>query len=292
MYYFIYPLLYLLSLLPLRVLYLISNLARFLVYHVFGYRKKLVLSNLKIAFPEKSEKERVKIARQFYLNFTDTFIESIKLISMSTRQFERRSKGEFDYINGLLAKGYNVNVMAGHQFNWEFANLQYAKNLNAPFVGIYMVIANKALGKIFYNIRKRYGTILISAPDFKNKKHEVFSSQYALALAADQNPGNPEGAYWMKFFGRVVPFLSGPAKGAVRNNAAVAFVSFHKVKRGYYEFRVRPIAEQGGDYTPEQLTKLYRDAVEDTVRMDPANYLWSHRRFKWEWKEEYGPIVG
>ncbi len=89
-----------------------------------------------------------------------------------------------------------------------------------------------------------------------------------------------------------MPFLSGPAKGAVKNGAAVAFVSFHKVKRGRYEFRVRPIAENGSDYTPEQLTLLYRDAVEDTIRMDPANYLWSHRRWKWEWKPEYGEVLG
>ena len=287
MYYIVYPLLYLLSLLPLRVLYLFSNFARFILYDVRGYRKQTVFDNLRIAFPGKTDAEREEIARQFYLNFTDTFIESIKLISMSTKEFEKRSNGEFDYINELLAKGNNVNVMAAHQFNWEFANLQYAKNLHAPFVGIYMVIANKALGRIFLKIRARYGTILISAPDFKNKKHEVFSSQYALALAADQNPGNPDGAIWLNFFGKPVPFLSGPAKGAVKNNASVVFVSFHKVKRGRYEFRVRPIAEKGGDYTPEQLTRMYRDAVEDTIRMDPANYLWSHRRWKWHWTPEY-----
>jgi len=281
MYYIIYPILYLLSLLPLKILYLFSNFARFILYDVRGYRKEIVLSNLQLAFPEMTMQERIKIARQFYLNFTDTFIESIKLISMSTKEFERRSTGEFDYINSLLAKGYNVNVMACHQFNWEFANLQYAKNLKAPFVGIYMVIANKALSRVFLRIRARYGTILISAPDFKNKKHQVFSSQYALALAADQNPGNPEGAYWLDFFGKSVPFLSGPAKGAVKNNASVVFVSFHKVKRGRYEFKVRPIAERGADYTPEQLTMMYRDAVEETIRLDPANYLWSHRRWKW-----------
>lgn len=286
MYYVVYPILYVFSLLPLWMLYGVSNFARFLVFHVLKYRRELVLSNLRIAFPEKTEEERIKIAKQFYLNFTDTFIESLKLISMSDREFERRSKGDFTYINELIAKGKNVNLMAAHQFNWEFGNLQYSKHLNAPFVGIYMVIKNKVLDRIFLKFRARYGTILISAPDFKNKKHEVFSHQYVLALAADQNPGFVQGGYWMKFFGRPVPFLSGPAKGAVKNNAAVVFVSFHKVRRGYYEFRTTPITDNGANHTPEELTVLYRNEVERTIRLDPANYLWSHRRFKWEYNGE------
>jgi KDO2-lipid IV(A) lauroyltransferase len=290
MYYIVYGILYTFSLLPLRVLYLFSDIAYFIVYYISGYRKKIVLSNLLIAFPEKTDKERVNIAKQFYLNFTDTLIESLKMISMSTKELERRSKGEFDYINSLIGKGYSVNVMAGHQFNWEFANLLYAKNLKAPFAGIYMTINNKIFDKIFLKFRARYGTILISAQDFKNKKQDVFNKQYVFALAADQNPGNPAGAYWLHFFGKPVPFISGPAKGAVKNNTAVVYVAFHKVKRGYYEFKTIPIAENGASYTPEQLTLLYKNAVEDTIRKDPANYLWSHRRWKWEWKEEYGEV--
>ncbi|MBL7741432.1 MAG: lipid A biosynthesis acyltransferase [Chitinophagaceae bacterium] len=291
MYYIVYGCLYVFSLLPLRVLYLFSDLAYSIVYYVSGYRKKIVLSNLQIAFPEKSDKERIKIAKQFYLNFTDTLIESVKMISMSEKELEKRAKGEFGYINELLDKGYSVNVMASHQFNWEFANLIYAKNLKAPFVGIYMQISNKILDKIFFTFRARYGTVLISAQDFKDKMHSVFSGKHALALAADQNPGNRSAAYWMKFFGRPVPFISGPAKGAVKNNTAVVFVAFHKVKRGYYEFKVTPISQNSADYTPEQLTLLYKNVVEATIRKDPANYLWSHRRWKWEWKEEHGAIV-
>ncbi|HEY6504981.1 MAG TPA: lysophospholipid acyltransferase family protein [Chitinophagaceae bacterium] len=291
MYYIVYGILYAFSLLPLRVLYLFSDLAFFIVYYISGYRKKVVLSNLLIAFPEKTEKERVKIAKQFFLNFTDTMIESLKMISISKRELEKRSKGEYDYINSLIDKGYSINVMACHQFNWEFANLIYARNLKVPFVGIYMVISNKILDRIFFQFRERYGTILISAQDFKNKMHKVFSGQYVLALAADQNPGNPYAGYWMNFFGRPVPFITGPGKGAVKNNTAVVFVGFHKVKRGHYEFKVTPISEDSSTYTPEQLTLKYKNLVEATVRKDPANYLWSHRRWKWEWKEEYGEVI-
>jgi KDO2-lipid IV(A) lauroyltransferase len=272
-------------------LYLFSSFAYFIIYYIAGYRKAIVLNNLQIAFPEKSAVERIKIARQFYLNLTDTFIESIKMISISRRQIEKRSRPDFDYINQLIDKGYNIHIMVGHQFNWEFANLVYALRLKIPFVGIYMPISNKILDKIFMDFRSRYGTILISARDFKTKMHHVFTQQYILALAADQNPGNPASAYWLKFFGKPAPFVTGPAKGAVKNNTAVVYVGFQKVKRGYYSFKSYPVVENSINYTPQQLTVIYRDLLENTIREDPANYLWSHRRWKYDWKEEYGKMV-
>jgi KDO2-lipid IV(A) lauroyltransferase len=287
MYYIIFPLLYLLSLLPFFILYGISDFMAFLLYHVFKYRKDVVLYNLSIAFPEKSKKEQEKIAKKFYCYFTDAMVESLKFVSISKKEVLKRSTGSYDIINNLSNKGYNINIMAGHQFNWEYANLLYSMHLKIPFVGVYMPVKNKALDKIFFNIRKRYGTVLISATDFKNKMHEVFTNQFSLALAADQNPGEPQSGYWLNFFGRPTPFVTGPEKGAVKNNAAVVFVAFKKIKRGYYNFETILLTEQSAATKTGELTCLYRDILEKTIREDPANYLWSHRRFKFEWKEEY-----
>jgi KDO2-lipid IV(A) lauroyltransferase len=258
-----------------------------IIYYVRGYRKEVVLNNLKIAFPEKTDKERIHIAKNFYRNFTDTFIESIKLISASKKQIEKRSKGDFELLNSLIAKGRNIHIMLGHQFNWEFANLLYAMHLSIPFVGVYMPISSKILDKIFFNMRSRYGTILIPATNFRNQMHSVFTKQYILGLAADQNPGGVDLGYWMNFFNRQVPFIKGPGKGAVKNNTAVVFVGFRKIKRGYYEYKTTLLAENGVDHTPEELTVLYRNALEETIKKDPPNYLWSHRRWKWQWKDEY-----
>ena len=291
MYYIVYGFLYVISLLPLRVLFLISDLAYFILYYVAGYRRELVANNLKIAFPEKTEEERKKIAKEFYLNFTDTFVETIKMISISRKELEKRGECEIDYINELIEKGRNIHIMAGHQFNWEFANLVYATLLKIPFVGIYMPMNNQIFDKISFKFRSRYGTIMISAKDFKNKMHNVFSRQYILALAADQNPGSPANAYWLNFFGKPAPFVTGPGKGAVKNNTAVVFVGFEKVKRGYYKFHIVPITENGSSYTPEQLTISYKNALEDAIRKNPSNYLWSHRRWRHEWKEGYAEIM-
>jgi KDO2-lipid IV(A) lauroyltransferase len=291
MYYFIYGFLWLFSLLPFRILYFISDIFYLLIYYVIKYRKDVVFNNLKIAFPEKTETERIKIAKQFYHNLIDTFIESIKFITLSKKQIQKRSIGEFDLINSLAAKGSDIHIMAGHQFNWEYANLIYALNLSVPFIGVYMPISNKVLDKIFYNFRKQFGTILISATEFNKGSHPAFSKQYSLALAADQNPGDPTTAYWMNYFGKPAPFLTGPAKGAVKNNIAVVVVGFKKIRRGYYSFSTRLIAESGSLFTPQHLTLLYKNEMERIIRLDPSNYLWSHRRWRHEWKPEYGPII-
>ena len=287
MYYIVYPILYLVSLLPFFILYLISDFIAFLLYHIIRYRKKVVMSNLAITFPDKSNEERIKIAKRFYQYFTDTFIESLKFISISKKELLKRVTGSFDLINSLIDKGDNINLMAGHQFNWEYANLLYSINLKIPFVGIYMPVENKIFNKIFLDVRSRYGTILISAPDFKNKMHDVFKKQYLLALAADQNPGNPSSAYWLLFFGRPTPFAAGPEKGAIKNNATVVYIGFNKIKRGHYNFTTTLLTEQSATTKTGELTCLYRDILEKTIKQDPANYLWSHRRFKFEWKDEY-----
>jgi KDO2-lipid IV(A) lauroyltransferase len=121
--------------------------------------------------------------------------------------------------------------------------------------------------------------------------YDVFSSQYILALAADQNPSNPANAFWINFFGKPAPFATGPGKGAVKNNTAVVFVGFKKVKRGNYRFHIVPIAENASEYTPQQLTIMYKNVLEEAIRNDPSNYLWSHRRWRHEWKEGYPPII-
>ena len=151
MYYIIYPLIYLFSLLPFFILYGLSDLIAFILYYVIRYRRAIVNNNLKIAFPEKTDAEREKIAKRFYRYFIDTMIESIKLISLSKKELQRRNTGTYDLINGLLAKGKSINILGGHQFNWEIGSLLYSCHINIPMTAIYMPISNKVVNKIFYD---------------------------------------------------------------------------------------------------------------------------------------------
>ena len=293
MYYVVYPFLYLISLLPFVILYAISDFIAFLLNHVIGYRKEVVLSNLEIAFPEKTDAERKKIARQFYQYFADSFVETIKFLSISKKQLLKRTTGTYDEINRLLKEGASINLLCGHQFNWEYANLLYSSELKVPFVTVYLPVKNKVVNKMMYKIRTRFNAILVSPAEFGSKLHHVFNAQHALVLAADQSPATPKSGYWINFFNRPTAFLIGPEKSAIRKKSAVVFVGFKRVKRGYYHFESVLLTDDASHTDKRgQLTCLYRDALQAAITNDPANYLWSHRRFKFEWQPEYGNVLG
>lgn len=288
MYFIIYGFLYLLSLLPFAVLYFFSDGIYFFLYYVFGYRRKIVKANLKIAFPEKSEKEIHKISKQFYHNLTDTFVEIIKLISMSNRTFEKRCKGDFSIITDLIKQGKNVQLHAGHQFNWEFGSLFMSKVIKSiPTYAIYMPIKNNAVERLFLKIRQKYGTIFIKATEFRQRREQIFSERFVFFLAADQNPGDPGSAYWLNYFSKAAPFITGPEAGAVKNEAAVVFVRSRIPKRGHYILECTLCCENGAATKQGEITSAFRDFLEKIIREEPDNYLWTHRRWKWDYRESY-----
>ncbi len=287
MYYILYAVLYVFSLLPFFILYGISDFFYFLAYRCFGYRKKVVFGNLDIAFPEKSQQEKEVIARRFYKNLIDTFIESIKLLSISDKAFRKRATFDYAVIAELVAKGKNVQLHSGHQMNWEYGHWAVALRVPVPWLGVYMRINNKAVDRLFYKIRNKGKTVLIAVQEFRNRAHASFSSQYTMGLIADQNPGMPGSGYWLNFFNRPAPFTAGPDRGARKNNTSVVFVKFIKVKRGFYHFETKLITENAAEMPEGELTLLYRDFLEDTIRERPDNYLWSHRRWKWPYSKEY-----
>ena len=286
MYYILYGFLYLISLIPFFILYRIGDVIYFILYHVTGYRKKIVMNNLAIAFPEKTEKERVAIAKQFYLNLIDTFLESIKMLSMSDTTFAKRAKMDMTAVNALAARGKNIQMHSGHQMNWEYGHWAVATQITIPWVGVYKQISSDAVDRLFRKLRTKGPTVLVGVHEFKSRAHKVFQGQYALGLIADQN-SSPANGYWLNFFGKPVPFVTGPDKGARKNNPAIVFVKFVKEKRGYYRFENTVVAEEGGNFEEGELTRLYRDFLEKAIREDPANYLWTHRRWRRQYKAEY-----
>ena len=290
MYYLVYGLLYLISLLPWFILYGLSDLLVILVYHVLKYRRDVVLSNLAIAFPEKTEKERKKIARDFYRLFTDTMIETLKLISLSKKGLQKKYSGNSDSINGVLAQGKSLQVHAMHNFNWEIVNLNVALQVQYPFLAVYMPVKNRIFEKITSDIRTRYGTIFLAAPKFKTQFVQYSKTPHILTLVADQNPGTPSNAYWLPFFGKMAPFVKGPEKGARLNNTAVAFGNFYPIRRGHYGYEVKVITMNAAELPEGELTRRFVAYLEERIRMYPANYLWSHRRWKHEYSREYETI--
>lgn len=136
-------------------------------------------------------------------------------------------------------------------------------------------------------MRSRFGATLIPATSFSTEILKYGRELTALALVADQNPGNPEQAFWTKFFGKMTPVVVGPEKGARINNAAVVMVSFNRVKRGYYKADIKLLTTEPRTLPRGEITTQLMQFVEETIREHPSNYLWSHRRWKWQFEAKY-----
>lgn len=253
----------------------------------------MVMSNLQIAFPEKSEQERKKIAKKFYHHFTDTFIETIKMISISEKQLRKRFTINIDEINSLYDSGQNLVIVSAHYFNWEIANAGTSLFIKYPLATAYIPVGNKAFNKLIYNLRTRFkNAFLIDATKFRNQFYPYLKKRFALGLVADQKPPLPKTAYWVPFFNILMPFVKGPEKTSKASNTAVAYLHYYPVKRGYYNLDYQLITTTPKDFTDGALTKKLAEITEACIRKQPSAYLWSHNRWKWKFnEEEYGELV-
>ncbi|MFN2456841.1 MAG: lysophospholipid acyltransferase family protein [Chitinophagaceae bacterium] len=291
MYYIVYGVLYLLSMLPLGILYLLSDFAYFIVYYVVGYRRNVVMQNLSIAFPQRSEEEKIMIAKAFYKNFCDTLIETIKFISAGKKFFKKRFEADYTVIQDVYKTGRSLQMHLGHNFNWELANLAVPHFLPYKIVAVYLPLNNRIFEKLFRHIRSRFGSHLVAATRMKEMIPH-YNTQYLIVLVADQSPPGPENAYWINFFGKPTAFLKGPEKAAKRNNYAVAFCHFTKIKRGYYKGYALLATKNPQQLPDGELTRMYARYLQNVMTANPEMWLWSHRRWKLEWKEEYGEVTG
>lgn len=285
MYYIVYAFLYVFSLLPFWILYGISYCTYVLIYYVVRYRKDVVIENLTIAFPDKSTEEKEGIAKKFYKNFTDSFIETIKLFSISPAQLQKRFNWDCGELNKYYETGRNVQAHLGHFFNWEYANLSVSLTATFPVLVVYMPITNKAMNKIVIKLRTRFNAKIIGATTFLKDFRPYSKEHSCLIFVADQNAGLYNLAYWLPFFGKMAPFVTGPEKTARLNNSICVYVKFKKIKRGYYTVRLIEMTNEPRLLKEGDLTKSIRDMVEENIREQPENYLWTHRR----WKRTFDP---
>lgn len=287
MYFIVFGFYYLLSLLPMRILYIISDGIYLIVYYVIGYRKKVVMQNLKIAFPKKSNVERVKIAKAFYHNLLDSFIETIKLVSASRRFLEKRVTANWEVLDPFFKSGKSCQIHLGHTFNWEWGHHVLSNHTKYQVLVVYMPLSNAVLEKLMNNLRVRYGNKFIAAGNMSKSMETFKDTQYLLGLVADQSPGNLNNAYWMNFFGRPTGFVSGPEKGARTANIPVLFTHIVKPKRGFYQAFLEVACEDPGALKEGELTLRYARYMEKVIHSNPEMWLWSHRRWKHSWNPAY-----
>ena len=290
MYYVVYGFLYLISLLPFFVLYRIADLIYVILYHIAGYRKEVVMENLQYAFPEKNNDELKKIARNFYLNFVDNWIETIKLLSISKAALNKRITSNMQLFHQLHSEGKSVQLSLGHFFNWEIMTLYTGINQPYPFLTVYLPQNDKTTNRFFIKMRSRWGNPQLSSTDMARAIIPWRKKQYILALGADQSPAVPEAGYWLYFMNRPTPFLKGPEKFARIQNIPVVMMTTTKTKRGHYHFEYFLLADDTKKIPDGELIRRYVKHLEDNIRLQPEIYLWSHRRWKHSWNDEYNEL--
>ncbi|OJV55260.1 MAG: hypothetical protein BGO31_20190 [Bacteroidetes bacterium 43-16] len=284
-YYLFYPILYLLSLLPLRILYLFASFFKFVLFDCIGYRKKVILTNLRNSFPEKSEKEIQVIAQKFYLYFCDLIFEIIKSLSMSYKELERRfhiPEELWNILQGFADKNQPVLVAIGHHGNWEWAGNAYSVKAQHTFYAIFRPLHNKGFNKIVEKVRTRFKTKLITDRDVigamrKIREQNVLS---ATVFLTDQTPSG-KNMYWTKFLNQDTPVFWGVERIAHKFNYPIIYATFIREKRGYYKAKAYVLVDDPKKYPEEgAISELHTRAIEAAILNQPETWLWTHRRWK------------
>ncbi len=270
-----------LSYLPLGVLFVMSDITYFFTYYIVRYRRKVVINNLKNAFPDKNDAELKKISKGFYKHFTDFIFESIKTISISEKQvMNRTSIKNIDLLDKYYHLNRNVLVVCGHYNNWEFYALSLPKKLKHITYSLYQPLKNKFFDRILLKSRKRNGMRLIKTKDVISFFQEDIKQPKLMVIVNDQSPTNKSKAYWNTFLNQETGWNVGPEKLARKFDYVVLFGHSKRLKRGYYEVEFTLVSETPLQTTEEFITDKYSSILEDIIRDKPEFWLWSHKRWK------------
>ncbi len=284
-YAFLYATVKIHALLPLSVLYLLSDILYFFIYYLAGYRRNIVRHNLKNSFPEKTEIERRQLERRFYHHFSDCIVETVKLANISQeellkRAFIRNPELVFD----LIDKGQTAFIMIlGHYANWEWFSGTTARFAGRATIGqIYRPLTNKAFDRLFIYLRTRFHSFGIKK---KEAIRDVINIKRSgkptlIVFIADQTPSKANLHYWTQFLHQDTAILTGPERIAKKLDLPVIFADTQKIRRGYYAVEFRLITDQAKDTPDFWITETYARMMETCILRDPAYWLWTHKRWK------------
>jgi Kdo2-lipid IVA lauroyltransferase/acyltransferase len=276
------PVIYFISLLPFRLLYLLSDFFFFILYHVMHYRRKVVLQNLRNSFPDKSDEEIRQISKRFFHYFCDLFLETFKTLTISRGSMLRHCN--FDpsskqIIDQLAEENKSCIIVMGHKGNWEWAGNTFSLLCRHQLYVIYHPLENKYFDRLMYKMRTRFGTKLIAMKntfrDMMEKKDEL----NATAFIADQTP-HPDRAYWMDFMNQDTPVFMGTEKIARKIKYPLVYVSAKKIKRGYYTLYAELLAAPPYLQPDGEIAVLHTRRLEKDIAEQPETWLWTHRRWK------------
>lgn len=304
LYNIIYGIFYLVSKLPYRALYVISDIANLVLYHIVRYRRDIVRRNITSAFPEKSLEECISIERGFYKWFCDYFVETVKLMSVSRQ--ELLSRIEFrgiDKIEECFDRGQTCAGILGHYGNWELLSatgLVIKKHPEAVIGLIYHPLRSQLFDRLFIYMRQSMGGVCVPKKDIL-RYLVSFRSQNLMNLfgyIADQAPRYRNIHLWLPFLNHDTPVFTGAERIMRKMNNAVFYIDVERPERGKYIYTFKLMTDKPGEMPEFEITKKFFVMLEQTIRREPRFYLWSHNRWKRtreefdkEFKIENGHVV-
>ena len=278
----IYPILWVTSMLPFRLLYCVSDGLYFILYRLVGYRKKTVSENLKLVFPEKSEAERKRIEKKFYHHLCDMILEAIKSMNIHKEDMKKRFKfTNIEIIKDFEKRNKSISLMCAHYGSWEWIFILQAYTSHKTFA-IYKRLNNKYFDRMIRKIRARYDSYLITTKETasvltENKKKGLLTIN---GFAADQSPKKNKAYHWSKFMGIDVPVHTGAEMLSKKLDLSVVFFSVKRVKRGFYETTFKTLTEAPNNFEDYKITDQFISLVENQIYEAPEYYLWTHKRWK------------
>lgn len=274
-------LIFLIQISPFWLLYLLSDFFRFILYQIIGYRKKIVRANLVKCFPEKTPDEILRIQKDFYKNLCDVILETFKGMTMSKATLIKRYHFKNpEMLNQLFDKGIPGLMIGGHITNWEWGVLSVNIWAKHQAVGIYKPLKNKYMDAFFKKTRGRWNLELVAMADTRQSLEQQRAVPGLFYFIADQTPSNLKSAHWVKFFNQDTVFLSGVDRIARATGLPVFFFDIKRVKRGHYELEFEPLCQNPKSLEDGAITQLFASRLEKSIRQTPANWLWSHKRWK------------
>ncbi|CAM4333757.1 lysophospholipid acyltransferase family protein [Zobellia roscoffensis] len=277
----VYPLLWLISILPYRLFYGFSDFVFFWIYRVVGYRKDVVRQNLELVFPEKTKAEIKDIEKKFYHHMCDMFLEMVKTMSLSKETVKKRYTVKNIEVLQEIEKEKSILVVCSHYANWEW-NVSMNNYVNAKGYAVYQKVSNTYFDQWIKKVRARWNTTLITKEEtaktvllnYKNNVTGIFG------MVSDQSPQRSRAQYWTEFMGVKVPVINGAESLARKMDLAVVFLKVSKVKRGYYSAEFITITTSGKSTEKHEITDTFLRLAEQQIKEQPEYYLWTHRRWK------------
>ncbi|OJV38637.1 MAG: hypothetical protein BGO29_15855 [Bacteroidales bacterium 36-12] len=284
MFYIFYAFIWLLSWLPLNVLYVLSDIMYFVIYYVAGYRRKVVRRNLINSFPDYSTEKIINIEKKFYRYFSDLMVEIIRQLNAPASDMKRRMTIEnLELINKQAARGQSVMLMYAHYGNWEWSStlcLSLPDHYKA--FPVYRKLKNTHFDQLMIRLRNRYGAESIEKDSLVRKIWQIKQTGESgiFGMISDQTPRWKNIRCWMTFLNQDTPVFLGTEQLAKKYNYPVFYLDIQPIKRGYYKANIIPIALDPANTEEFEITTKFMRILEERINEKPEYWLWTHKRWK------------